>query len=97
MGSVVFPDAPVKVFLTASPEERANRRYKQLKDKGLDVSLAQLVAEIRERDTRDSTRSVAPLKAPSGALVLDTTSLSIGEVLDRVLEAVRRVFPDQVV
>lgn len=96
MGSVVFPEAPVKVFLNASPEERARRRYKQLKDKGLDVSLWQLVAEIRERDNRDSTRSVAPLMAPSGALVLDTTSLSIGEVLDRVLEAVRRVFPDQV-
>ena len=94
MGSVVFPDAPLKIFLTASAEERARRRYKQLKQKGLDVSLPQLVTEIRERDERDSNRSVAPLKAPEGALRVDTTSLSIEEVLDRVLEAVRRVFRD---
>lgn len=97
MGSVVFPHAPVKVFLTASADERALRRYKQLKDKGLDVSLSHLATEIRERDLRDSTRSVAPLVAPPGALVVDTTSLSVEEVLDRVLEAVRRVFPDRVV
>ncbi|MGA7982297.1 MAG: (d)CMP kinase, partial [Chromatiaceae bacterium] len=96
MGSVVFPGASLKVFLTASPEERALRRYKQLKEKGLDVSLATLIAEIGARDERDSTRSVAPLKAPPGALVLDTTSLSIEEVLDRVLGAVRRVLPDLV-
>lgn len=94
MGSVVFPAAQLKIFLTASAEERADRRYKQLKEKGLDVSLPQLVTEIRERDERDSKRSVAPLKAPIGALIVDTTSLSIEEVLDRVLEAVRRVFPD---
>lgn len=94
MGTVVFPDASLKIFLTASAEERAKRRYKQLKDKGLDVSLPQLVTEIRERDERDSNRSVAPLKAPDGALKVDTTSMSIEEVLDRVLEAVRRVFPD---
>ncbi len=94
MGTVVFPDAPLKIFLTASAEERAERRYKQLKQKGLDVSLAQLVTEIRERDERDSNRSVAPLKAPDGALLLDTTSMSIEEVLGRVLEAIRRVFPD---
>jgi cytidylate kinase len=96
MGSVVFPGASLKVFLTASPEERALRRYKQLKEKGLDVSLATLITEIGVRDERDSTRSVAPLKAPPGALVLDTTSLSIEEVLDRVLGAVRRVLPDLV-
>ncbi len=94
MGTVVFPDAPLKIFLTASAEERAQRRYKQLKQKGLDVSLSQLVTEIRERDERDSNRSVAPLKAPDGALLVDTTSMSIEEVLDRVLEAIRRVFPD---
>ena len=94
MGSVVFPSAAVKVFLTASPEERATRRYKQLKDKGLDVSLPDLVAEIRERDERDAGRAVAPLVAPEGALVLDTTSLTISEVLDRVLAAVRRVLPE---
>ena len=97
MGTVVFPDAPLKIFLTASAEERAQRRYKQLKQKGLDVSLPQLVTEIRERDERDSNRSVAPLKAPDGALKVDTTSMSIQEVLDRVLEAIWRVFPDSVV
>jgi len=97
MGSVVFPAAQLKIFLTASAEERADRRYKQLKEKGLDVSLPQLVTEIRERDERDSKRPVAPLKAPLGALIVDTTSMSIEEVLDRVLEAVRRVFPDSAV
>jgi cytidylate kinase len=96
MGSVVFPEAAVKVYLTASPEERARRRYKQLKEKELDVSLASLIQEIGARDERDSTRCIAPLKAPPGALVLDTTSLAIEEVLDRVLEAVRRVLPDLV-
>lgn len=93
MGSVVFPQAPVKIFLTASPGERAKRRHKQLKDKGLDVSLPDLVAEIEERDARDSARAVAPLVAPEGALVLDTSSLAIPEVLERVLVAVRQVFP----
>jgi cytidylate kinase len=97
MGTVVFPEAPLKIFLTASPEERAQRRYKQLKEKGLDVSLAHLVTEIRERDERDMNRSVAPLKTPPGAFAVDSTSLSIREVADRVLEAVRRVFPDLVV
>jgi cytidylate kinase len=96
MGTVVFANAPLKIFLTASAEERAQRRYKQLKQKGLDVSLPLLVTEIRERDERDSNRSVAPLRAPDGAVSLDTTSLTIEEVLDRVLEAVRRVFPDSV-
>ena len=95
MGTVVFPRAPLKIFLTAQAEERAQRRYKQLKEKGLDVSLPQLVTEIRERDERDSNRSVAPLKAPLGALMVDTTSMSIDEVLEQVLEAVRRVFPDR--
>ncbi|MEA3277832.1 MAG: (d)CMP kinase [Pseudomonadota bacterium] len=94
MGSVVFPAAVLKIFLTARAEERAQRRHKQLKQKGLDVSLPQLVTEIRERDERDSNRSVAPLKAPPGALVVDTTSLSIEEVLDQVLEAVWCVIPD---
>jgi cytidylate kinase len=94
MGSVVFPHARVKVFLTASAEERAIRRHKQLKEKGLDVSLCALSREIAERDERDSRRAVAPLVAPEGALVLDTTSLSIEQVLDRVLEAVEAVFPD---
>jgi len=94
MGSVVFPSAQVKIFLTASPEKRAQRRYKQLKEKGLDVSLANLVSEIRERDERDMSRSVAPLKVAEGAVEVDTTSLTIAEVLDRVMAAVRRFIPD---
>jgi cytidylate kinase len=93
MGSVVFPQAEVKVFLTASAEVRAERRYKQLKEKGLDVSLPSLVTEIRERDERDQNRSVAPLKAPAAALEVESTALSIEEVLDRVLDRVRSTFP----
>jgi len=93
MGTVVFPDAQLKIFLTASAEERAARRYKQLKQKGLDVSLFGFVGEIRERDERDRNRSAAPLKPPPGALVVDTTSLTIAEVLILVLAAVKRVFP----
>jgi cytidylate kinase len=94
MGSVVFPGAQVKLFLTASAEERAQRRYKQLKEKGLDVNLAHLIAEIRERDDRDRNRSVAPLKAPAGALEVESTTLSIDEVLERVMEKVLSAFPD---
>ncbi len=93
MGSVVFPNAEVKIFLTASAEIRAERRYKQLKEKGLDVSLASLVTEIQERDERDRNRSVAPLKAPAAALEVESTALSIEEVLDRVLDRVRSTFP----
>jgi cytidylate kinase len=94
MGSVVFPDAEVKIFLTASAEERAQRRYKQLKEKGFDVNLADLIAEIRERDERDTNRSVAPLKAPAAALELESTALSIDEVLNVVLEKVKKTFPE---
>ncbi|MES9870750.1 MAG: (d)CMP kinase, partial [Sedimenticola sp.] len=97
MGSVVFPGAEVKIFLDASAEERAERRYKQLKEKGLDANLADLVAEIRERDDRDRNRSVAPLMAPEGSLEVDSTALSIDEVLETVLEKVRGTFPDLVV
>ena len=93
MGTVVFPAAPLKVFLTASPEERARRRHKQLLEKGLDANLPSLVAEIRERDERDRGRAVAPLKAPAAALEIESTALSIQEVLDRVLERARSVFP----
>jgi cytidylate kinase len=94
MGSVVFPEAEVKVFLTASAEERAKRRYKQLKEKGLNVNLAHLIKEISERDERDRNRSVAPLKAPAAALELESTALSIDEVLERVMELVRSTFPE---
>ena len=86
MGTVVFPEADLKVFLTASPEERAQRRYKQLKDKGSGVSLAALSREITARDLRDSTRAVAPLRPAPDARVLDSTGLSIEAVVAQVLE-----------
>jgi cytidylate kinase len=85
MGSVVFPEAVLKIFLTATPAERALRRYKQLKDKGSDVSLPALSREIAERDLRDSTRKSSPLKAAADAHVIDSTGLAIDEVVDRVL------------
>ncbi|HTT03234.1 MAG TPA: (d)CMP kinase [Steroidobacteraceae bacterium] len=85
MGTVVFPDAVLKIFLTATQAERAERRYKQLKDKGSGVSLAALSREIAERDHRDATRAVAPLKPAPDAHVIDSTSLSIEEVVERVL------------
>lgn len=88
MGTVVFPAAPVKVFLTASPEERALRRYKQLKEKGLTVNLAALSQEIIERDRRDSNRPVAPLRPAEDAVVIDSTGLSVDQVVDKVLELV---------
>ncbi len=97
MGTVVFPQAPLKLFLDASAEVRANRRYKQLKGKGLDVNLPDLVIDIQERDARDRNRSVAPLCAAGDAVVLDSTAMSIDEVLDRVLEEVRRVFPELII
>jgi cytidylate kinase len=92
---VVFPDAAVKVFLTASAEERALRRYKQLKGKGMDASLADLLREIRARDERDYQRAVAPLRAAEGSFELDTTALGIQEVCNLVLAAVRRGAPGQ--
>jgi CMP/dCMP kinase len=84
MGTVVFPGADLKIFLTATPDERALRRYKQLKDKGSDVSLPALSREITERDQRDSTRAVSPLKPAPDAEVIDSTSLTIEQVIDRV-------------
>jgi len=95
MGTVVFPGADLKIFLTASPEERAQRRHKQLKDKGSDVSLPALSREIAERDSRDQTREVAPLKAAPDACVIDSTGLAVEEVVGRVLElmAARRLWP----
>ncbi|WP_297813250.1 (d)CMP kinase [uncultured Methylophaga sp.] len=84
MGTVVFPDAPFKVFLTASAEERAQRRYKQLKQKGIESNLSDLIAEISERDRRDSERKVAPLRPAEGALILDSTELGIDAVYKQV-------------
>jgi CMP/dCMP kinase len=94
MGSIVFHDAGLKIFLTASAEERALRRYKQLKEKGLSGSLAALSAEIAERDRRDTTRSVAPLVAVPEAVAVDSTALTIEEVVRRVIELARERFPE---
>jgi 3-phosphoshikimate 1-carboxyvinyltransferase len=86
MGSVVFPDAQLKVFLTASPEERARRRHKQLMEKGIDARLPTLLRDINERDARDASREVAPLVRCVDARVLDTTGLTVGEAASRVLD-----------
>lgn len=85
MGTTVFPDAVLKIFLTASAEVRAERRYKQLKEKGFDVNLPRLLGEIRERDVRDAERAVSPLKPAQDALILDTSNLSIDEVVEHIL------------
>ncbi|MGH8145241.1 MAG: (d)CMP kinase [Rhodanobacteraceae bacterium] len=90
MGTVIFPDARFKVFLTASPAERAERRYKQLKAKGLDVTLASLLHEIELRDARDASRTVAPLRPADDAVVIDSTSQSIAAVVDAVLALVHK-------
>src|SRR5690554_7848011 len=87
MGTVVFPDAPVKIFLTASAEERARRRYNQLMQAGVNVNIDALLEEIRVRDERDMNRSAAPLKPADDAQVIDSTGLSIKEVLDRCMAA----------
>jgi CMP/dCMP kinase len=86
MGTVVFPGAPLKIFLTASSDERALRRYKQLKDKGSGVSLPALSREIAERDARDQTRRVAPLRPAPDACVIDSTGMPVEAVVGRVLE-----------
>ena len=88
MGTVVFADAPLKVFLTASAEERARRRYLQLKDKGETVTLTSLLEEIRARDERDTNRSIAPLKPADDAIILDSTTMTIEQVLERILSEV---------
>ncbi|MGK4666958.1 (d)CMP kinase, partial [Pseudomonas aeruginosa] len=85
MGTVVFPDAPLKIFLTASAEERARRRYLQLKAKGADVDQSALLEEIRERDERDSQRAVAPLKPADDAILLDSTEMSIEAVVETII------------
>lgn len=85
MGTVVFTDATVKVFLTASAEERAERRFNQLKVKGFDVKLGRLLNDIRQRDERDENRKVAPLVPAEGSLIVDSTNLSIEEVVDKIL------------
>ena len=85
MGTIVFPDADLKIFLTASPEERALRRYNQLKEKGINVKLTDLVEELRERDKRDQERTVAPLRPAEDAICINTDHLTVEEVVERVL------------
>jgi CMP/dCMP kinase len=86
MGTVVFPTADLKIYLTASAEERARRRYNQLKDKGLGANLAALSLEIAERDRRDASRPIAPLRPADDAVIVDSTAMTIEAVLARVLE-----------
>ena len=85
MGSVVFPDAALKIFLTADAETRAQRRYKQLMEKGIDANISTLLQDIRDRDARDINRSVAPLQQGADAILLDTTSLNIAQAVDEVM------------
>jgi CMP/dCMP kinase len=92
MGTIVFPEAPLKIYLTASVEVRAERRLGQLRLAGEDVSFETLLREIRERDERDTNRSVAPLKPAFDAVIIDTTSLSIEKVSDQVLSRARVIF-----
>ena len=85
MGTVVSPDAKLKIFLTASVLERAQRRYKQLIDKGIDANLPDLLVELKERDRRDIERLISPLKHAKDALILDSTELSIDQVTEQIL------------
>ncbi|MGB1466016.1 MAG: (d)CMP kinase [Alcanivorax nanhaiticus] len=86
MGTVVFTDAPLKIYLTASAEERARRRFEQLKEKGFGATLATLVEDIRTRDDRDMNREVAPLRPADDAVVIDSTTLSVDDVVNRILD-----------
>jgi cytidylate kinase len=90
MGTVVFPDAALKVYLTASPEERARRRYKQLIEKGLSATMAALLQDIRARDARDSGRTVAPLRKSGDAIEIDTTGVTVDEAARQIVCRFRR-------
>jgi CMP/dCMP kinase len=94
MGTVVFPQAELKIFLIASAEERAKRRLKQLKDKGISANLRDLSADIAERDERDSTRAVSPLKPAEDAVIVDTSDTDIDGVVAKISELVIKRFPD---
>lgn len=94
MGSVVFPDACTKIFLTASARVRAERRYKQLMEKGIHANLAQILADIEARDARDMQRSTAPLRQSSDALLLDTSDMTIAQAVESVLAQFRKNSPD---
>lgn len=89
MGTTVFPEAPLKIFLTASAQARAERRFKQLQEKGEAVDMAELVRDIEDRDARDSNRAVSPLKPAADAVLLDSTAMGIDEVLETMLTLVR--------
>lgn len=89
IGTVVIPDAEIKIFLTASPEERGKRRYKELIAKGIEVDLNNLIKEIAERDKNDSSRAVAPLKKADDAIEIDTTNLSIDEVVAKIEDIIK--------
>jgi cytidylate kinase len=91
MGSVVFPDAALKIYLTASPEARAQRRYKQLMDKGMGATMTALLQDIRARDERDSNRATAPLKKATDAVLIDTTDLSAADAVAQVLALYKKV------
>lgn len=93
MGSVVFPDAPVKVFLTASAQARAERRYKQLIEKGMPANMHALLQDLQERDARDASRAVAPLRQEADAELVDTTEMGIEQAVASVLDIVRRKLP----
>ncbi|WP_137166855.1 (d)CMP kinase [Salinimonas lutimaris] len=88
MGTVVFPEAKVKLFLTASAEARAERRYAQLKDKGMDVNIARLLTDIKARDERDTQRTVAPLVPAKDAVVIDSTDLNIDQVFEQAMDVI---------
>jgi CMP/dCMP kinase len=93
MGTVVFTQAPVKIFLSASLQERVNRRYKQLKEQGFSVNLARLSREITERDVRDKERKQSPLLPAHNAVVIDTTNIEVKQVVEQILEIAKKAFP----
>lgn len=91
MGTVVFPDADIKIFLTASSEERAKRRYHQLMEKGIDVTIEDVLSDINERDKRDTERAISPLKPAADALTIDTTNMTVEQVLCEIVEQVKQI------
>jgi len=95
MGTVIFPDADLKVFLTASPLERAQRRLNQLKERGINVTLTDLIQELKERDKRDQERAIAPLKPAQDALIVDTDHLTVEQVVKKILDEIegKKAFP----
>ncbi len=94
MGTVVFPDAPLKLFLSANSKERARRRYEQLKERGINANIARLIKDIEARDKQDRERTTAPLRVADGALEIDTSDLSIDQVLLKIEQQIKQVFPD---